>query len=211
MDLLDNFLEKSMPIPVSTRLAACEGLFHFVPKKTLAKTLGVSSGSIRDWAIYIEHGYFDWIDHPWQRREAMLHKAIDYWFDNYPIGYTDVARQFGVRPATLFASIQRKLATLPEIIRPKRLLFWESVPVHSLGKSRMPFEKPSDIPIDRPLTPKERKELMRELKDARDRLICAQAILEVALESTKDELKKKELRRVLEQVNDQLASYNFAD
>ena len=45
-----------MPIPVSTRLAACEGLFHFVPKKTLAKTLGVSSGSIRDWAIYIERG-----------------------------------------------------------------------------------------------------------------------------------------------------------
>ena len=29
--------------------------------------------------------------------------------------------------------------------------------------------------------------------------------------STKDELKKKELRRVLEQVNDQLASYNFAE
>lgn len=53
-----------MPIPVSIRLAACEGLFHFVPKKTLAKTLGVSSGSIRDWAIYIEHEYFDWIDHP---------------------------------------------------------------------------------------------------------------------------------------------------
>lgn len=132
---------------------------------------------------------------------------MDYWFDNYPIGYTDVARQFGVRPATLFASIRRKLATLPEIIRPKRLLFWESVPVHSLGKRRMPFEKPSDIPIDRPLTPKERKELMREMKDARDRLICAQAILEVAFENAKDAKKREEVERMLIDVRAKIASF----
>ena len=38
---------------------------HFTPKKALARELGVSVGSIRDWAIYIQHGFFDWIDNPW--------------------------------------------------------------------------------------------------------------------------------------------------
>ena len=37
----------------------------------------------------------------------------------------------------------------------------------------------------------ERKALMRELKDAKARLICAESLLEVAVESCKDELKKR--------------------
>ncbi len=55
----------------------------------------------------------------------------------------------------------------------------------------MAFEKLSDIPSDRPLNLAERKALMRELEDAKARLICAESLLEVAVESCKDELKKK--------------------
>ena len=55
----------------------------------------------------------------------------------------------------------------------------------------MAFEKLSDIPSDRPLNLAERKALMRELEDAKARLICAESLLEVAVEFCKDELKKR--------------------
>lgn len=71
----------------------------------------------------------------------------------------------------------------------------------------MPFEKLSDIPTDLPLTPKERKELMREMKDARDRLVCAQAILEVAFENAKDAKKREEIERMLTEVREKLVSF----
>ena len=44
-----------MHITQEMRQQACEGLLHFTPKKALARELGVSVGSIRDWAIYIQH------------------------------------------------------------------------------------------------------------------------------------------------------------
>ena len=92
-----------MHIPQHIRQQACEGLLHFVPKKTLARQLGVSQGSIRDWEIYVRCGFFDWIDKPWiTRRKELLSSAVDYWFENYPIGYTDVAKRFGIRPGTLY-------------------------------------------------------------------------------------------------------------
>ena len=55
----------------------------------------------------------------------------------------------------------------------------------------MAIEKLSDIPADRPLTLAERKVLLKEMQDARGRLICAESILEVAIEGCKDELKKR--------------------
>lgn len=181
-----------MHITQEMRQQACEGLLHFVPKKTLARELGVSVGSIRDWAIYIQHGFFDWVDNPWvTRRPELLQSAVDYWFEHYPIGYSDVAKQFGVRPATLFQKIRRTVAKLPEQLRPKRILFWDVKPETSLGTFRMAIEKLSDIPADRPLTLAERKALLKEMQDARGRLICAESILEVAIEGCKDELKKR--------------------
>ena len=100
-----------MHIPQHIRQQACEGLLHFVPKKTLARQLGVSQGSIRDWEIYVRCGFFDWIDKPWiTRRKELLSSAVDYWFENYPIGYTDVAKRFGIRPGTLYGSIKRTVA-----------------------------------------------------------------------------------------------------
>ncbi|MBS6232012.1 MAG: hypothetical protein KH632_09665, partial [Sutterella wadsworthensis] len=71
-----------------------------------------------------------------------------------------VAKQFGVRPATLFQKIRRTVAKLPEQLRPKRILFWDVKPETSLGTFRMAIEKLSDIPADRPLTLAER--MLRE-------------------------------------------------
>lgn len=49
------------------------------------------------------------------------------------------------------------------------------------------------------------------MQDARGRLICAESILEVAIESCKDELKKKELQRQLELTRKALASLTPVD
>ena len=99
--------------------------------------------------------------------------------------------QFGVSPATLFQKIRRTVTKLPEQLRPKRILFWDVKPETSLGTFRMAIEKLSDIPADRPLTLAERKALLKEMQDARGRLICAESILEVAFEGCIDELKKR--------------------
>ena len=99
--------------------------------------------------------------------------------------------QFGVSPATLFQKNRRTVTKLPEQLRPKRILFWDVKPETSLGTFRMAIEKLSDIPADRPLTLAERKALLKEVQDARGRLICAESILEVAIEGCKDELKKR--------------------
>ena len=180
---------------------------HFTPKKALARELGVSVGSIRDWAIYIQHGFFDWVDNPWvTRRPELLQSAVDYWFEHYPIGYTDVAKQFGVRPATLFQKIRRTVAKLPEQLRPKRILFWDVKPETSLGTFRMVIEKLSDIPADRPLTLAERKALLKEMQDARGRLICAELPLKAVKTSS-----KKELQRQLELTRKALASLTPVD
>ena len=55
----------------------------------------------------------------------------------------------------------------------------------------MAITKLSDMPADRPLTTAERKALFEELEDARCRLAVSESMLEVAIESCKDELKKK--------------------
>lgn len=196
-----------MSIPASIKQKACEGLFHFRSKNSLAKELGISNGSLRDWSIYIANNNFDWLycEYTPQNRE-LLHKSFEFWFDNYPIGYSDVARRFGIRPASLFNYVRRKVDGLPVMLRPKRIRYWNPQEVESLGTFTMKFEKLSDIPADRPLTLSERKALLKEMEDARGRLICAESLLEVAVESCKDELKKKELMQQLEQTRKVLAS-----
>lgn len=197
-----------MFIPQSIKEQACIGLLHFRPKKELARELNVSVGTIRDWSIYVDNQFFDWITEPHQQlRKAQLHKAVEFWFDAYPIGYSDVARRLGVRPSTLYNHILRRIAKLPDNLKPKRLRFWAPQRTPSIGTFTMKFEKLSDIPADRPLTLAERKALLREMQDTRDRLICAESLLEVAVESCKDELKKKELMRQLEQTRKALASF----
>ena len=200
-----------MSIPASIKRQACEGLLHSYPKKSLARELNISCGTVRDWSIFVEHDFFDWVNKPYVgQRKHQLSLAAKYWFDHYPIGYSDVARLFGLRPAGLYAQIQKHIDKLPVKLRPARIRFWDVAPAESNGGFVMAFEKLSDIPSDRPLNLAERKALMRELEDARTRLICAESLLEVAVESCKDELKKKELMRQLEQTRKVLASFGSA-
>ena len=80
-----------MQMPQAIRQQACEGLLHFAPKKALARELGISKGSVRDSAIYIEHGFFDWIDKPWRaRRPELMQKAVDFRFENRPPRFTEL-------------------------------------------------------------------------------------------------------------------------
>ena len=55
----------------------------------------------------------------------------------------------------------------------------------------MRFKSINDIPVDRLPTKKERRALYEELQDAKARLACSEAMLEIACEDTKDEIKKK--------------------
>ena len=181
-----------MRIPQIVKQRACEGLLQMCPKKQLARELGISKGSLRDWEILIASDNFGWFTSHFQRQDkVLLQQAVEYWMDAYPISYSEVARRFGFRPATLYTSIRRHIDKLPPLLRPKRIRFWDSAPTSFPGDKTMVFEKLSDIPTDRPLTASERKALMREMRDARDRLICAESLLEVAVESCRDELKKK--------------------
>lgn len=50
-----------MHIATSIKQKACEGLLHFRSHYSIAKELGISKGSVRDWSILINHGNFDWI------------------------------------------------------------------------------------------------------------------------------------------------------
>lgn len=122
-----------------------------------------------------------------------------------------MARLHGIRPSGLYAAIQKDLAKLPEQLRPKRIRFWDEKPADSLGEFKMAIEKLSDIPADRPLTAAERKALFEEVKDAKARLICAEALLETAIEDCRDEFKKKELKRQLQLTRKALKSFEFVE
>lgn len=190
---------------------ACIRLLHFHPKKAIARELGISHGAVRDWSIFLAHGNFAWVTQPYiGQRKELLAGAVSYWLAEYPIGYSDVARQFGLRPAGLFQAIRQRLDKLPLPLRPQRLRFWDTASRPVLGAFQMEIRRLADIPADRPLTLPERKALLRELKDARDRLLCAESLLEVAVETCRDELKKKELQRQLELTKKALASYGCA-
>lgn len=200
-----------MSLPISIKQKACEGLLHFKPKKTLARELGISLGAVRDWAIFIENDNFEWVTSTMLPRDPdRREKAVVAWFANSSLGYAEIARRFGIRPSSLFTAVVNRLNQLPVMLRPKRKRSWEPPEAPSLGKLKMTFDKLSDIPSDRPLTERERKALFNELKKAREeekaRLVCAQCLLEVGMESCKDELKKKLMKQQLEQINAALAS-----
>ena len=80
-----------MHITQEMRQQACEGLLHFTPKKTLARELGVSVGSIRAWAFISST----------VSSIGSIHAGLSCskapsitGFEHYPIGYSDVAKQF---------------------------------------------------------------------------------------------------------------------
>ena len=139
-----------MQIPKHIREKACEGLLHFLPKKRLARELGVSEGSIRDWSIYVDNGFFGWVDKPrLNLRTLQLNDAVEYWFEHYPIGYSDVAKRFGVRPATLFNAIAGQLLNCPRSCVPS--VFDSGTPNRKpvSGHTQWPFKNsPTFLPTD---------------------------------------------------------------
>ena len=56
-----------------------------------------------------------------------------------------------------------------------------------------------------------KKALFEEVKDAKARLICAESLLEVAVEGCRDELKKKELERQLQLTRKALKSFESVE
>lgn len=66
-------------IPQEIKQQACEGLLHFYPKKRLCRELGISKGSIHAWSIFVEHGFFDWVNEPAvkQRNETLVDTRTD--------------------------------------------------------------------------------------------------------------------------------------
>lgn len=200
-----------MSIPTSIKQQACEGLLHYYPKKTLARELKVSAGSIRDWSILIENNNFDWITARYMPKDPKrLEKAVDFWLSNQGLGYSAAARRFGLRPATLFNALIRNLNKQPAMLKGRRIRFWDPPPPPSLGELKMQFNKLSDIPADRALTQAERKALFKALQKSREEtrvnLICTQSLLEVELESCRDEFKKKLFKQQLEQIEKELQS-----
>lgn len=199
-------------IPLNIRRQAFEGLLHHYPVKTLARELNISRNSVAEWKHFIANDFYDWLDRKSVGyRNELNELAAQYWLEHYPVRYSDVAYQFGIRESSLYGYLKRRIDTMPAVLRPKRIRFWDEQEPSTIGAYRMSIEKLSDIPADRPLSPTERKALFAEIQDAKARLICAESILEVAEESCKDELKKKEIRRQLEQVRKVLASYKSAD
>lgn len=68
-----------------------------------------------------------------------------------------------------------------------------------------------DIPRDRPLNDREYKALKKEIKEARDQLLVAQATWEVLLEDCHDEIKKKLIESYIERTKKALASLPAVD
>ena len=164
-----------MRMPQEIKQQAYEGLPHFCSKKKFSRELEVSNKAIQDRSIYIDHGYFDWLkEASVGQRKELLHRAVNHQTRHIP-------RRV----------ITRAVAKLPKQLRPGRIHFRDVRTKSASGKFRMAIEKLSDIPADRPLTTTERKALFEELKDAQTRLVCAESLLEVAIENCKDELRKK--------------------
>lgn len=110
-----------MSLPISIKQKACEGLLHFKPQKTLARERGISHGAVRDWAIFIENDNFEWVTSTMlPRNPDRLEKAVDTWFENRNLSYTEIARQFGIRPSSLFTAVIHRVNQLPAMLRPKR-------------------------------------------------------------------------------------------
>lgn len=195
-----------MGISVFKKRVACELLLQHYPKKTLARELGVSEGALRDWRIYIEHDNFEWVEKiSIQRQTELLNKAARYWYDHYPIGYTEVAKRFGIRPANLYAKVKRHSV---------KTLCQARLKKYNYAYYQLQQDTTSVQDLDSLLVPGTQltADLIAKIKEEkRINLLAAKAIYEVLLEEENlDNLKKKELKALLNSVDMELASLRHA-
>lgn len=193
-----------MALSVSVKQVACERLLHFHPKKAIARELSVSRGVVRDWSIFVAQGDFDWIsERAVLTRKHKHHQAMAYWIEHYPIGYSDVARQFGVRPSDLYTRIKRYLAESASVNLPAKIRLWDCLGRYEGRESAMDA-KQIDKMLKERLSKVQTKEQMQ--KEMRDILISYESLFEEVMAGDIDELKKKELQRYLDQLREALQS-----
>ena len=193
-----------MSISISVKQVACERLLHFHPKKKIARELSVSHGVVRDWSIFVNQGDFDWIsERAILTRKLKHHQAILYWIEHYPIGYSDVARHFGVRPSDLYTKIKRYIARSASVSLPAKIRLWDCLGRYEGRDSAMDASQIDKMLKER-LSKVQTKEQMQ--KEMRDILISYESLFEEVMAGDIDELKKKELQRYLDQLKEALQS-----
>lgn len=193
-----------MAISVSIKQLACERLFHFHPKRTIARELGISTGAVRDWSIFMARGDFAWIsERSVMTRKHLHHEAILHWIEHYPIGYSDVARLFGIRPSDLYSKIKRYLANSPSINLPAKIRLWDCLGRYEPGDKTMDTSQINKMLKERLAKAQTKEEIHKEVHDI---LACYESMFEEVLADCKDELKKKELQRYLDQLKEALQS-----
>lgn len=174
-----------MAISTLIKQEACERLFHFQPRKKIARDLGVSAGSIRDWSIFIENNDFEWITSVSVDRKAKLKAAVGDWIELYPIGYSDVARMHGVRPGNVFSAVKRYLQTSPSAKLPLKLRHWKRFGLGGYEGQMKDIEKRIHTMVDSRLkSAKNEDELRRSIKEM---LICYESLFEEVMKDC-DEL-----------------------
>lgn len=194
-----------MPISASIKFEAFELILHGLSAYKISRRLGVSKGAVQAWMIFTHVGDFSWLDAPWRRIDrSLLKQAAAYWAE-HPIPYGFVARKFGLRVSTLRQYLNKKTSELPDKLRPKVAWYWRQETA-DFGYAAM-----IDIPRDRPLNDREYKALKKEIKEARDQLLVAQATWEVLLEDCHDEIKKKLIESYIERTKKALASLPAVD
>ena len=199
-----------MALPIAIKQIACERLFHFHPIKTIARELGISTGAVRDWRIFINKGDFEWMtDQYVTSRTPRIREATQDWMTHYPIGYSDVARWHGVRPSDVYRNIQSYLKKSPSAKLPLQLRGWTLFgPGASEGQMNKMPDRIRQMVSQQIDSAKNEKELRRNIEEM---LICYESLFEEVMKDCKDELKKKELQRYLDQLREVLASLSPAN
>ena len=193
-----------MKISVSIKEQACERLLHFHPKKTIARELGISASVVRDWSFFVNKGDFAWIsERSVLTRKGRHHQAILYWIEHYPIGYSDVARLFGIRPSDLYRKIKRYIARSPSQHLPAKIRLWDCLRWHGTGDAMVDKARIRQMVSERLSKAKTKEQLDKEVNDI---LITYECLFQEVLSDCKDEVKKKELQLYHEQLKQALAS-----
>lgn len=193
-----------MTISVSIKKRACERLLHFHPKRAIAKELGVSPSVVRDWSFFLNRGDFAWISERLVTSRKSLHyQAMQYWIEHYPIGYSDVARLFGIRPSDLYTELKRYIANSPSQSLPAKIRLWDCLRWYGTGDNMVDHNRISKMLKERLSKAKTKEQMDKEVHDI---LVTYESLFEEVLKDCKDELKKKELQLYLEQLREVLPS-----
>ena len=174
----------------SLKQVAYEALFHFYPKKTLARELGVSPSTVRSWKTFVEHGDYAWVNEPYTtHRHEQLEKAVHYWIDTYPVTYAGVARKFGVRTSELYIRLQKVFDSTFMAHLPAKLRLWNSFEMPTRRENGMDIKQYESM-LAKCKTQKQKDKLFHDI------LVCYDALFQEVTKDCSDSLKKKSCRNI---------------